>query len=293
MVRYTHDTWRILYPNGNDWEWELKNCPNDLSCFVRQSVAQGLSEQNARTNYALIATIDEQYINWLSNNKKKHSAKNLSKYISSKLNDVDFWTSRLIDSGMTNSYNVLGVPGMFMTHQIDCSKSEYALTKETSEQISQLLADTYQNETVFVPGWVVKGCDLPKCANDMIKLAELFWSDGKRVRFGKFLEQNYSKEELVDKFVPLYFTIPFVIKSKVDCALVDLYGYTQVDQCKTVQSMSVVRFTEDNRSRLLKLISSEIKQFVSIGTNAVMPGHAYMLYNMGLTKNKIVNISMH
>jgi hypothetical protein len=127
----------------------------------------------------------------------------------------------------------------------------------------------------------------------MIKLAELFWSDGKRVRFGKFLEQNYSKEELVDKFVPLYFTIPFVIKSKVDCALVDLYGYTQVDQCKTVQSMSVVRFTEDNRSRLLKLISSEIKQFVSIGTNAVMPGHAYMLYNMGLTKNKIVNISMH
>ena len=293
MIRYTKDTWFSLFPDSTVNEWEVANSPLDVAKFVKLSVSNSLIGSRP-IQRGIIATIDKKYLEWMSLSKLEHSSTTLSQYFKTKIADTNYWNDRLLESEMTGTYNILGIPSLVMLHNISGSKTEYVIDKETSSAISELLLSIYGGDAIFTPGWITKGCDMPTYSDDLIQLAEIFWQEGKRIRFGKCLEQSYNNVELADKFAPLYFIVPFVIKTNVDSALINFSGrgFTANDQ--TCQAMAAKRFSEEQRVELFKLISSSIPQVISVGPRAVIPSQAYINYAANIIRCKSnANVTMY
>jgi hypothetical protein len=284
VVRYTRDTFRDLFPAVSDNEWEYRNSPNDIASFVKNSIDTSKSTCATKTCCAIIATIDNKYLEWLKIKKRNHSTKSLAKYIKQHVDDIPFWNERLMKSGMTTTYNILGIPSLIILHDLDGASSQYSLSKKTTDEISQLLKTIYKSHEVFVPGWILKGCDMPSCTQDIAQLAELFWKDGTRVRLGKYLEQRYNQNEIADKFSPLYFVVPFVVKAQITNAIINLDDIRFAEGDYTNQSMESIKFKKQERFDLFKIIYNSIPQVISIGINAVMPGHAYKTYQINAIK---------
>jgi hypothetical protein len=283
MLRYTKDAWDLLFPNTTNDEWKLANQPDDVALFVKASVVRSNIGADP-IQKGLIATIDSKYLQWLSNKKKKHSSRALSQYLQEHVSDLNYWNDCLIESGMTSTYNVLGIPSLLMPHNINGTHSEYVLDRETSDMLIDELKKIYKSNEVFVPGWITKGSDMPNYQDDLIQLADLFWQNRSRIRFGKYLEQSYSQLETSDKFSPLYFTVPFVVKANVNNALISFNGNGLGKEDKSLQGMAALCFPEENRINLFKLISKDIPQVVSIGPKAVMPSQAYVNYQFNLIR---------
>ena len=213
-ARYTYDTFCSLFPNKTHQDWIDSNCPDNITDFVKQLVTKCVSKKT-KIERLLIATIDRQYVDWLTENDKTHSQNTLNEYLCYCGTDSDFWNKKLIDSNMTTAYNVLGIPSMTMIYNIDENQSQYSLSKEASNQIADILKTVYDSDYVFVPGWITKGSEMIKYAQDIVQIAKSFWDNGTNVRFAKYLEQNYTKYELFNKFSPLYFVVPFVVKTNL------------------------------------------------------------------------------
>lgn len=287
MIRYTEDASQHLFPNLNHENWETMNRPDDVALFVIDSIARTRFTSGAKINNALIATIDSEYLSWLSNNRQKHSPKALSQYLKLHVEDVPFWDKKLIDSGMTESYNILGIPCLAILHNYNGENTEYMLNNTTSSKILELLQNIYANKNVFVPGWFLKGNDMFACIEDIKHLADVYWSDGIRARLGKFLEQSYHKKELIDRFSPLYFVVPFVVKTKIETAFVNLRNPTYAANDNSVQAMSSIVFKDNERMQLFNLISNDIPNIISVGSNAVMANQAHLAYHGGIIKRSI------
>ena len=285
IIRYTRDVAKTLFPLMTDDEWAKVNNPHDVGGLIRCALFGREVPRNRIVNSVLIATIDTEYLQWLKQKKANHSKKALSKYIGQHLNDSEFWDEKLCKSGMTTSYNILGIPIMLMPLSKNGNISNYCLDAEISNEIMNLLKNVYQSDRVFVPGWILKGCDMPMCVKDIVHLSEIFWSDGKRVRLGKFLEQNYKDCELDDRFSPVYCTIPFVVRSEIQKAEIDLCGKNHPIDRTTEIAMSKISFSGAQKFSLLALMSSKIPQIISVGSNSMTPELAYVIYNKRLLKN--------
>jgi hypothetical protein len=293
MIRYTKDAWMELFPNSTTKEWELTNCPEDVFDFVKTSVSNSMIRRSP-IQKGIIATIDGRYMEWLSKSRLIHSAKSLTQYLEQHITDTRYWDERLVASGMIDTYNRLGIPCLVMLHNIRGSQSEYALSKEASDQLMQILSNVYGSDAVFSPGWITKGCDMPIYSNDLVQIANIFWKDKTRIRFGKYLEQRYSQLELIDKFSPLYFVVPFVVKDKVDQALINFGESEFAEKDKSAQAMAARKFTDEQRIELFHIISRDIPQVVSIGPRAVMPNQAYINYTANIIRSRgRSNLSMY
>jgi hypothetical protein len=295
-IRYTYEAFKALFPNKTKQEWLNENCPEDVYNFTKNSISRNANViKDGKIKRILIATIDNVYLDWLLGKNKKHTEESINKYLKSKINDIDFWNKRLIDSGMTNTYNILGIPNMIMLHNFSGNSSNYSLNKETSQKLTNILKTIYKSEHIFVPGWFLKGCDAPLHTKEIVQFAELFWSEGTCVRFGQCLEQKYAPCELSDKFSPLYFVVPFVVKADINNALIYLNNDGCDGEDMSAQAMALMRFSDGDRLSLFNLIANDIPQVISIGPNAILPGQAYLSYQMGLIKRgfKQSNISTY
>jgi hypothetical protein len=180
----------------------------------------------------------------------------------------------------------MGISSLLMPYGLSSNKSEYCLTNKTADQLCSQLQEIYGVDKIFVPGWLTKGCDMPLYTKDIIHLADTFWNDGVRAVFGMYLEQLYNQHELDDKFTPIYCVVPFLIKTNVDSAFINLTGPFD-DSDKSLNALAQKQFNEEKRFELFKTITADIPQVVSIGPNAVLPGEAYLEYNMSMIKRAI------
>ena len=285
LLRYTYDTFQKVFPTKTKEQWEEVNCPNDVAKFVKYSVARTQVELMTPIQYIQIATIDYKFIDWAEKLGYTDFALVVRQYVTEHNHVENYWDERLFESGMINSYNILGIPSMFMVGNVSNNKSELYLDEASTNLLTEQIKHIYSEDEVFVPGWITKGSDMPTYTDDIVQIAEETWQNKKKIRFGKYLEQAYTERELEDKFRPLYFVVPFLIKVKVQKSKIDLF--TQRENDKTSAAfMSAKMFTQEQRIELLDVISSQIKEVVSVGTSAVMPGQAYLSYNVGLSHNK-------
>jgi hypothetical protein len=279
LIRYTFNASNVLFPSIGVDEWEKLNCPDDASQFIKGSLARTQISNGNKNHQALIATVDDEYLNWLAKNRYQHSLKILTEYLKDRVENIDFWNQRLIDSKMTAAYNVLGIPCLVILHNCQEMRTNYHLSKELICKITSVLQDVYDTEKVFVPGWFVKGCDAPMCIKDIIQSADVFWKSENRIRVGKFLEQQYACEEIADRFTPIYFVIPFVIKTNIEHSVIDLRGLDAHQNARTAQSMTHISFQEEYRRKLFNIITQTMPYVISIGPNAVLPNQAYIAYH--------------
>ena len=285
LLRYTYDTFQKVFPTKTKEQWEDVNCPHDVAKFVKYSVARTQIELMTPIQYIQIATIDNKFIEWADSHGYDDLSLVVRQYVTEHNHIDGYWDERLVESGMVNSYNILGIPSMFMVGNIKDSKSELCLDEESTLVLTEKIKDIYDEKDVFVPGWITKGSDMPTYTDDIVQIAEETWKNNKKIRFGKYLEQAYTVRELEDKFRPLYFVVPFLIKVQVCESKIDLFTQREKDN-KSAAFMSAKIFTPEQRMDLLEIINNQIKEVVSVGTSAVMPGQAYLSYNVGLSKNK-------
>jgi hypothetical protein len=160
-----------------------------------------------------------------------------------------------------------------LLHDINGRISNYILPKEISEQIAQYIKNIYHTSNVFVPGWILKNNVREKCEKDIKRCADLYWKDGMRVRFGKYMEQIYTQDEALDLFSPFTFIIPFVIKEEVQNAKIRfIYNNSDSnDQCdENTQTVKAVKWTKTQKVELWEMLANVYPQIVSIGENVVM-----------------------
>ena len=284
LVRYTYDAFKKVFPNKSDAQWEEVNSPNDISTFVKHNVAQSQIKMCTFIESVQIATIDDNYLLWAMERNIDDLQVGVRLYVQEHINDEKYWDERLIESGMTDSYNVLGIPSMFVVGNIIGNKTECILTQESINELTEKISNIYSSENVFVPGWITKGSDMPAYVSDIAQIAEESWNHNKSIRFGKYMEQIYGEKELSDKFNPLYFVVPFLIKIKINRAKIDLFS--KDESANNLNSMAGISFSSEQRTELLKIIRDSVKEVVSIGPSAVLPGQAYISYNVSLSKNK-------
>lgn len=284
LVRYTHDVFKKVFPDKSDSKWEEVNSPKDISTFVKHNVAQSQIKMCTFIESVQIATINEYYLDWAFRNGISDLQLGVKLYVQEHINDEAFWDERLLESGMTDSYNVLGIPAMFVLGNIAGNKTECILEQESIEQLTSIIAEIYSSDKVFVPGWITKGSDMPAYICDIAQIAEESWNNNKQIRFGKYMEQEYGAKELSDRFNPLYFVVPFLIKVKMFKSKIDLFN--KGSEANNLNAMTDIRFSNEQRSKLLEIINASVKEVVAVGPSAVMPGQAYISYNVSLSKNK-------
>lgn len=270
LVRYTFDVWKRLFPYLSIDTWENQNMPNDLGQFMRKNMKNAIIIKTKNNEKRmLIATIDDVYISWLQERNITHSIINLKNYIMQRLTDDEFWNERLIHSGMIDTYNVISIATSLILPNLKNNSSEYSLTHQTSSEITSVLKNIFHKQEIFVPGWIIKGKDVIVCRRDLIQLANFFWNKNKLARCGRFIEQNYDTMETKNKFKPLYFTIPFVIKEKMNSAI----------NCDNIEKeAALVNLSEQQTSELFKLINNDIPQIISINKTFDTPLQSYMNY---------------
>lgn len=281
MIRYTYDAWQKLFPDSNKEKWEELNCPDNVAEFVKQSIKRSSNVKHPDGSVgmpdfesALITTLDEQYLSWLERNNYSHSQENLGKYLEEYANNEDYWNECLNRSEMTTTYNVMGIPFSMLLHDINGKKSEYCLREESARQIEPILSAIYQSEEVFVPGWILRGADMPKCVNSVVEFAKLYLREKRKIRFGKFLEQTYTEDELKDKFKPYNYLLPFVVKSKIEKALISFRKYDI--NSKNTHNMIQIKFKENEKEQLKDILIASDPHVIAVGNSAMMPGQAYL-----------------
>lgn len=277
MIRYTRDAWETLFPNISMEDWENMNCPKDVSQFVKQSIMQNTVLGNCKFKNAMIATLDKYYVDWVRMNGGEHSQITLLSYVQKHLQEENYWDERLKESEMTSTYNVMVLPISMLLHNVKGLSSEYVLSKKTTENLTQYLKKIYNSDMVFIPGWIVKGTDMPSCAKNVIEFADLYWEQDTRVRYGKYMEQTYTQEEVEDLFSPFDFVIPFVVKTNITKAKINFtFNYDETD--KSLQSMTAIQFTKVQKAEMMEMLVNECPYITSLDDNAMMPEYAYLSY---------------
>lgn len=275
LPRYTKDVWLKLNMGSSD-EWATLMAPNNVTDFIKTNVVRIVKKRTKKPKYtsALIATIDDDYCKWLGD--RKHSEKRVLQYILSN-DDIQLWSAKLQNSGMVNSYNVLNVPLSIIPCKQENNKTSFTLDKNTTAQIIQALQNTYQSRDIFCPGWILKGYDAPLCINDIISLAEAYWYENKNVTIGKYSEQIYKDVESKNKFAPHLFVVPFVIRTNIDSALINLSGQYDKNE-KTSHAMTFITFSNVDKLTMFEAFKSKIDLIMGVGDSAIMPGQAHLAY---------------
>ena len=275
LPRYTKDVW-LKFNMGSSDDWTALMAPNNVTDFIKTSVVRIVKKRNRKPqcSSALIATIDDDYCQWLGD--KKHSEKRVLQYVLSHDN-IKLWDEKLLNSGMVNSYNILNVPISIIPCKQENNKTSFVLDKTSTMQIVYALQNTYQTQDVFCPGWILKGYDAPLCINDIISLAEAYWYENKHVTIGKYAEQSYKDVESRNKFAPHLFVIPFVIKTNIESALINLSGQYDKSE-KTSHAMTFISFSNADKVAMLEVLKSKIDLIMGVGDSAIMPGQAHLAY---------------
>ena len=293
MIRYTYDVWQKLFPTLTKEQWEELNCPDNVSEFLKQSIKRSSTAKQSDGSCrlpdfkdALIATLDNKYLYWLETNALKHTQENLGKYLEVNMNNPDYWDQCLFDSEMTTIYNVMGIPFSMLVHDLNGRKiSEYSLKDESTKEIEPILAEIYESEEVFVPGWIVRGADMPKCVSHIVEFAKIYLQKNKKVRYGRFLEQTYTDEELKDLFKPYNYLIPFVVKKQINKSLISFQYYDK--DSNIAHDLIRIKFKEEEKEKIKNILTADDPHVISVGNSAMMPGQAYLInaMKMPLTNN--------
>lgn len=276
MARYTKDTWVELFQDATIEDWKESTSPDNISKFISNTIVNYASALKGNVSEIVIATIDQKYLEWLEKYGLTHSQGVLNKYIQRYTKKKNYWDERLLESEMTLTCNMLGMP-ILMMPPLKTSKTEYYLSAETKNKIQLYLSAVYHNQATYCPGWIIKGNEMIQCVDDVLFVADHYWNSNSNIRIGKYLEQTYEDDELSDQFSTILYVIPFVVKTKVDSATIDLSGL-ESDGAKTLQAMNKVKYTKTQKIELLEILSSDLSNVIGIGGHSLLPNQAYFQY---------------
>ena len=286
MARYTYETWNELFPESNDEEWEKATCPHSVAVFVNNFIDGCNSYDSKNISDVIIATIDYKYVEWLNKYDLTHSDNILQKYIQHVNRKKGYWTERLIESGMTETYSVFGIPLSMMVPNERKRRTSYVLSEYNQKEITKRLKQIYQLEDLYCPGWIVKGNELYKCIDDIVMVADAFWEEGRKIRVGRFLEQEYSVDEVLDPFKTLLYTVPFIVKTELDNATINMSYTKKMLFDQAMEDLEMIEYTKLQQLEISEILRDDLLELVSLGRNAVSPMRALILYCNKLITNK-------
>lgn len=272
-IRYTRKTWFELYPNSTEEEYVELNSPNDILSFVKLSIRQIFEIGINNLSEMQIVTIDEHYSKWLFENKKTHKQKNLTNYINACSEIEGYWDERLTQSNMTSVYYVVGIQVSMLLHELKNNASSYCLTQNKSEELSNYLKKVFNTDNIYIPGWITKGIDMPRYNKNLIQFANEYFNKNARIRYGKYMEQDYNELEKKDLFQPFPFVIPIVIQISKTNSKISL---KETDESSADKILFYL--TKEQKDRIYKMLVDEYPQITSISKNLVLPGQAYLNY---------------
>lgn len=269
-IRYTKEAWFTLCPESTEEFFIEKNSPNDILGFIKLSIRKIAHIGVAKLTEIQIITIDEKYIEWLEKFQKTHEQKNLMEYINSCSKIENYWEERFLNSQMLDGYHVVGISIYMILHEVNNGKSEYYLNQESIEQLSMILSDSTKTNNIYIPGWITKGSDMPNYCKTLVQFAKSYFDYNSRIRYGKYLEQNYENVEQKDLFKPFPFVIPIVIKTNQYKSLIYLNK-------KNNEEYEVdFSLTKKQKEKIYEVLTRQFPQIISIDDSLILPGKAYL-----------------
>lgn len=216
-IRYTRDAWKALFQNDRtDSEYEKNNMPGQIREFAEKTAERFEKQTGQKLDCVKVITLDNDFVKF--SKKKENQGKALSELVSEYVPTVTDRraTNKLLKYGMNVQYTVAALQVVLQYQVAVPSEQNYCLDAAAAKLVMRYLEKLYGAGNVFVPGYVMDLHSFEDGAENLVRFAESYFTEGQNIRYGM-----WNKQALTHGNIQIVY-IPFVTRYAYDSAIIEI-----------------------------------------------------------------------
>ncbi len=212
ISRYTQKAWLRSYPSSDEEEWQEQTHPENVYDFV--STAFSVLEDNdyevSDKELVRIVTLDEKYYDYIKEKGLEDTSQQRAQYAAY----CQYTNKELFEmaqkAGLDKAYTLLTIPVVMIRKEISVQSTNFKLTNEQIDKLTNYLEKIHGKGNVFVFGNFVEISEIVNNKQKFFVNGNLYFEKGIRFDLTEYRKQRYDNAINV-----AFLGIPFLIKSPI------------------------------------------------------------------------------
>ena len=229
IIRYTLKSWMKIYPSSDENNWAAVNYPENIYHFLDNAINAIETEMELYPDDTIrVVTIDEDYFEYLKENNLVDNQEVRTQYATEyPFTDTDL-LKKIKENDMLRAYTLLTIPVIYLSEEVNNKSTNYLLTQEQKEKLTQYLEKIHGKGNIYVYGNFIGIDHIIEDESRIIANGNLHFKKG--INFELF---DYKKQRYAGPINLAFLGIPFLAKVPINKCVFKMSELTEIfNDCK-------------------------------------------------------------